>query len=222
MPIGTPRGNVFSTFISLSGGLESRVSQRKTLLMCCCMQTQLKSRARALQYLKANGFECARPEISRQGERVRTRAVASLEARNISSGIWDPMSYYDALLGAKFVASPIGYGRDCYRTWEALALGTIPVLEESTQTGAEEERAKYGGLPIIWVRRWDLVTPAFLRSQWEQILANIRNNPNAYDMGNAFLPRWMARLQRKNGLGVPTSTSTHRTTPTRRPHKING
>ena len=40
----------------------------------------------------------------------------------------DPYSYRRELIKYKYVASPPGNGPDCHRTWEALALGVIPVV----------------------------------------------------------------------------------------------
>jgi hypothetical protein len=37
------------------------------------------------------------------------------------------LGYYKALWDAKFVLSPPGFGADCYRTWQALYFGALPV-----------------------------------------------------------------------------------------------
>ena len=39
--------------------------------------------------------------------------------------------YTDGLLNSKFVMSPIGWGVDCYRTWEALASGAVPIVDDT-------------------------------------------------------------------------------------------
>ena len=54
------------------------------------------------------------------------------------------------ILRAKFVPSPAGLGPDCYRTWEALYLGAIPVLKKGTI--AESITAD---LPIWVVSEWE-------------------------------------------------------------------
>jgi hypothetical protein len=48
-----------------------------------------------------------------------------------------------------FLASPAGGGLDCHRTWEALALGCIPIIKslELTETMFE-------GLPILIIKSW--------------------------------------------------------------------
>lgn len=40
--------------------------------------------------------------------------------------------YYEIIANSKFVVSPPGNGMDCHRTWEALALGAIPVVQNSS------------------------------------------------------------------------------------------
>lgn len=51
-----------------------------------------------------------------------------------------------------FVISPHGNGLDCHRTWEAIALGTIPILKTSPLNKMFE------GLPVWIVHDWNQVT----------------------------------------------------------------
>lgn len=51
-----------------------------------------------------------------------------------------------------FVLSPHGNGLDCHRTWEALALGCIPVVKTSPLDRL------YEGLPVLIVKRWSDIT----------------------------------------------------------------
>jgi hypothetical protein len=53
-----------------------------------------------------------------------------------------------------FEASPHGNGLDCFRTWEALALGTIPIVKRSTLDPLFED-AKF---PVVVVDAWDEIT----------------------------------------------------------------
>lgn len=46
-------------------------------------------------------------------------------------GHLDIASYYKTMRQAKFVLSPIGDREDCYRHWEAIGLGTIPISNVS-------------------------------------------------------------------------------------------
>lgn len=53
---------------------------------------------------------------------------------------------------AKYVASPPGYGIDCYRTWEALIMGAVPIVERS------EFQSLYDNMPVMVVNKWTEVT----------------------------------------------------------------
>jgi hypothetical protein len=57
-----------------------------------------------------------------------------------------------------FVVSPHGYGLDCHRTWESLALGNIVIVKRSPLDSL------YEGLPVVVVDRWEDITPANLHS----------------------------------------------------------
>jgi hypothetical protein len=54
------------------------------------------------------------------------------------------------VLGAKFVPSPAGLGPDCYRTWEAIYLGAIPVIRKGTIASSITQ-----DLPIWEVDDWE-------------------------------------------------------------------
>lgn len=60
-----------------------------------------------------------------------------------------------------FVASPFGVGLDCHRTWEALALGCIPIMKRSGLATLFE------GMPVLIVDQWKDITPALLQSTQE-------------------------------------------------------
>jgi hypothetical protein len=58
-----------------------------------------------------------------------------------------------------FVISPHGNGFDCHRTWEAIALGTIPILKTSPLD------AMFEGLPVWIVHDWNQVTESGMREK---------------------------------------------------------
>lgn len=58
----------------------------------------------------------------------------------------------------KYVLSPHGNGLDCHRTWEALALGCIPIVKSSPLDTLFE------GLPVMIVRDWTDVTKETLET----------------------------------------------------------
>jgi hypothetical protein len=58
----------------------------------------------------------------------------------------------------KYVISPHGNGLDCHRTWEALALGCIPIVRTSSLD------PMFNGLPVLIVKEWSDVTAEVLDS----------------------------------------------------------
>jgi hypothetical protein len=62
----------------------------------------------------------------------------------------------------KFVISPRGTGLDCYRTWEALILGCMPILKKSVLDPL------FDGLPVILVDDWSDITAELLAEKAEQ------------------------------------------------------
>ena len=57
------------------------------------------------------------------------------------------------------MVSPQGKGRTNYREWEALAAGAIPLVDYDSSAAMAE---LYQGLPVVRVRDWKKVTPAYL------------------------------------------------------------
>lgn len=76
--------------------------------------------------------------------------------------------YFDEMIQSKFILSPPGLGWDCYRHWEALYLGTIPILE--TYYRSDGFYRVFDGLPVLWVNHLHQVTPALLEREYPKIL----------------------------------------------------
>ena len=67
------------------------------------------------------------------------------------------------VVSSKFVVSPHGNGLDCHRTWEALYLGSFPVVKRSTLDPL------YKDLPVVIVDDWHEVTEDFLNKKYEKM-----------------------------------------------------
>lgn len=64
----------------------------------------------------------------------------------------------------RFIVSPHGGGLDCHRTWEALLLGSIPVVKTSSLD------ALYKDLPVVVVNDWnECKDPENLKRWWEKL-----------------------------------------------------
>lgn len=61
-----------------------------------------------------------------------------------------------------FVISPHGNGLDCHRTWEAIALGTIPILKTSPLD------LLFEGLPVWIVNEWSDINTTSLTNKFEE------------------------------------------------------
>lgn len=81
----------------------------------------------------------------------------------------------------QFIASPMGMGMDAHRTYEALALGTIPIVRRSPITAMFESTA------VMVVDSWTDVTVKSLK-EWAQ---RWPSGPPAQD---ASLDSWVCKL----------------------------
>ena len=70
--------------------------------------------------------------------------------------LWNKMVEY------AFVLSPKGVGMDCHRTWEALALGCIPII------CIPEFKNIVEGLPVLVVNDWSEINPLLLKNTIEK------------------------------------------------------
>lgn len=78
--------------------------------------------------------------------------------------------YLPEMATFKFVLSPHGAGFDCYRTWEALMLGCIPVVKKSCLDGL------YEGLPVLIVDDWSEATKEFLEQKYVEMAQKMVRN----------------------------------------------
>jgi hypothetical protein len=92
--------------------------------------------------------------------------------------------YLEDLCEHKFIASPRGNGIDCFRTWEALLMGCIPIVQTSSID------AVYKSLPVVVINKWEEVTPEFLQSEYEKI------KYGKYKWEKLYMPYWLNKLNK--------------------------
>ena len=101
---------------------------------------------------------------SRLVEQLRDEPWADLD---ISSEHRDTpeelVRYYSEIAGHRFALSPEGNGIDCYRTWEILYLGAIPIVMVSTETSA------FTGLPILFTEDYSELSEDYLERRWNEM-----------------------------------------------------
>jgi len=71
--------------------------------------------------------------------------------------------YYDDLARSQFALSPLGLETDCVRTWEALALNCIPIVEHTFLDPV------YDGLSVVKVHEWNQITEPFLEKKYQEL-----------------------------------------------------
>ncbi len=81
-----------------------------------------------------------------------------------------------------FTLSPPGVGMDCHRTWEALLLGSVPIVAELPINKL------FADLPVIVAKDWKDITPEFLQREKTRILNG------TFDFAPLFIAYWRARL----------------------------
>ncbi len=87
-----------------------------------------------------------------------------------------------------FVASPHGNGLDCHRTWEALALGCIPIVKTSPIDSV------FLDLPVWIVKDWSDVNSENMKAKVEEF-KDMMNPSNLEKLSMAY---WKNLIHRRN------------------------
>lgn len=74
--------------------------------------------------------------------------------------------FYRNIRNHKFTVCPRGNGVDTHRLWEALYLGSIPIVREHP-----EMESFFNSLPIVKVKNWNILTHEYLDYEYERIMA---------------------------------------------------
>jgi mannosyltransferase OCH1-like enzyme len=82
--------------------------------------------------------------------------------------------YLEELQRSKFILAPSGLGWDCYRIWEALYMGTIPIIEMYNRS-VDGWRRSLEDLPVLWVQYYNDATRELLNEEYLRIAANAQN-----------------------------------------------
>lgn len=87
--------------------------------------------------------------------------------------------YLKDISHSKFVLSPAGNGIDCFRTWECILLGAIPIMKRSPIDYI------YDDLPVLIIDDWAEINYEFLEMKYEEIKSK------TYNMEKAYLNYWL-------------------------------
>lgn len=108
--------------------------------------------------------------------------------------------YLEEMSHCKFTLSPRGIAIDCFRTWEALLVGSIPIVQSS------QLDVLYKDLPVLIIKNWRQVTEEFLNQKYKEITAKKYNIEKLYfeywhkqilNIKQGFLKNYHARGKNK-------------------------
>ncbi len=91
------------------------------------------------------------------------------------------MQYMEEMSHFKFAFSPRGDSFDGYRHWEAIMIGSIPIMKRASKWNCGQ---LFDDMPVLWVDDWDEVTEEFLNEKYKEI------SSKEYDISKLFLQYW--------------------------------
>lgn len=99
--------------------------------------------------------------------RERFKSVSWATVRGNGSGVNDVPAedFYFDMASHKYILSPEGVGLDCWRTWEAMYLGSIPIVKRSLVT-----TSLLSDLPCLIVDDWEEVTEKYLEDMYDGLI----------------------------------------------------
>ncbi|CAB9516374.1 expressed unknown protein [Seminavis robusta] len=98
--------------------------------------------------------------------------------------------YLDEMQAAKFIMSPSGTGIDCYRHWEALLSGCIPVIETWNRTHTDGYFKSFDHLPVALIDSYHDLTPEWLDVQYTKLIQR-----TDYDWTKLTASWWIELIQ---------------------------
>ena len=96
------------------------------------------------------------------------------------------LEYMEEMSQYKFVLSPWGDIVDCYRHWEAMLVGAIPIMQSS-----QALESLCADLPVILVKDWSEVTEEFLNRKYEEMKGK------QYNLRKLYMQYWVDKINEK-------------------------
>jgi hypothetical protein len=137
--------------------------------------SQNKDRATAIY---ANFRAITHPERSHVQQLLGTHPLAT----------WVPRKNFGEYLAdlskSIFTLSPRGHGLDCHRTWEALLMGSYPIVRTSTLDPL------YKDLPVVILNKWKDLTKEYL----EKKIAEFKNR--TFNREKCYFDYWQELIKK--------------------------
>jgi len=118
----------------------------------------------------------------------RTAALKHISDSNLISlsSRRDYSAYCEDIMNHMFIASPNGNGIDCHRTWEALYLGAVPIVQSHFMFD------HYKGLPIIRVDNYNEINKEWIERKIDWY------NSNEFEYKYMKLSYWGQRFKEES------------------------
>jgi len=124
------------------------------------------------------------PTFPNNFKELKIKAKEIGRATNSWEKLNELMKYYDyceKMSNHKFIVSPPGNGEDCHRTWDALYMGSFPiVIKNNVYREVEND------LPIIQVNDWSEITYDLLNSYLDK----------EYNYEKLYMKYWKDRINK--------------------------
>ncbi len=91
--------------------------------------------------------------------------------------------YMNDMSQHKFTLAPRGVGPDTYRAWEAMLVGSIPIVQSS------QLNSLYADLPVLIVQKWEDITPEFLEQKYAEICSK------KFNIEKLFMEYWWKKIK---------------------------
>lgn len=126
-------------------------------------------------------------DIHLNSHNMSERIIAFEKSKDISNVFFvceriKRSEYWKKMKLSKFIISPPGVGLDCHRSWEALALGVVPIIKSSKLSKI------FQNLPVLIVDSFEEINDELLRSY------KLQNN---YDLKKITLKFWIDQIKMK-------------------------
>lgn len=108
-------------------------------------------------YMNFGDVQGKKPERARVMKMLKRASFTYVVQRRIPF-----LEYLEEMAKFKFTLSPPGYAPDCYRTWEALLVGSIPIVKSSSMD------SMFKDLPVLIVNDWTEITEDLLNRTYKK------------------------------------------------------
>ncbi len=147
-----------------------------------CTRSQLQNSRRLMNLCKKKHLLYLRINPTEHKERSYVSQLFSDKPFCYNPGRKPWELYIQDVARSKFVLSPRGNGLDCFRTWESLYMGSIPIVKRSKMDSV------FKGLPVLIIDEWTDLTEKFLKKKY------IEMKKKKYSLGKLDPQYWKALI----------------------------